>query len=256
MRLKRNIAMVAIATLAAVGGLILTQAPAQAVATGPAIFFTPHQDDESLSMGANILAEHVAGRQVIVVDVTDGSGSKAFGLVNTRLVSEGYAALTKAQFVQGRYNEQAAAVNLHLARDNASIVHENYIDNTLTVAQATTTILKYVALYPDASFKTESWLDLNPDHIALGTAMRNLCNTGQIPNGDCRFEQFRRYWTTMPIAGSWIYGNVIVTSALAEYKIWNPSAGRYAIGWTYSVPQDFIDATADGGRDKVHKTLP
>src|ERR1035437_1374650 len=49
-----------------------------------AYFFTPHQDDETLSMGAAIKEHVAAGRKVYVVLLTDGGASAVCSTYPTR----------------------------------------------------------------------------------------------------------------------------------------------------------------------------
>ena len=216
------------------------------VISGAAVFFIPHQDDETLTMAADIRAHFIAGRQVVIVQVTDGSASQAR---ETMCTNKGVC-LTVPEFVVARNAEQFAAIQ-HLA-PGAQIFYENYQDGALTQAQATTTITKYMSLFPNGSYKTMSWLDEHPDHIALGEALRAMNNAGLIPDSDSRFEQFRAYWDTMPMTGLFIDPDATVTAAYEAYYYWNPAIGRYAIG-SQSVPA-FFEAGRLDSRSKYHKS--
>jgi LmbE family N-acetylglucosaminyl deacetylase len=193
-----------------------------ATSWGPAIYFVPHQDDETLTMGADIAAHYRAGREIIVVQVTDGAESG----VRAEMCAQKGICLTVAEIVAARNSEQLAAMQ-HLA-PTARIEYANLPDASLTVATASALIAKYVARYPTASFKTMSWLDDHPDHRALAYALRDMCS--RIPSHDCRYEQFRRYWVSKPIAGYFVPGSTDVLAAMDEYFVWNPDGGRYAIG--------------------------
>jgi LmbE family N-acetylglucosaminyl deacetylase len=208
------------------------------------VFFIPHQDDETLTMAADIRAHFVEGRQVVIVLVTDGSASRAR---NAMCAGKGVC-LTVREFVVARNAEQFAAIH-HLA-PGAQIFYENYQDGALTQAQATTVITKYVSLFPNGSYKTMSWLDENPDHIALGHALKTMNDAGLIPNNDSRFEQNRIYWDTMPVSGLFIAADETVPAAYDEFYYWNPPIGRYAIG-SQSVPSMFDAARLDP-RSKYH----
>jgi LmbE family N-acetylglucosaminyl deacetylase len=214
---------------------------------GAAVFFAPHQDDETLTMGADIRHHFVAGRQVVVVLVTNGGASAARA---SMCASKGIC-LTAPEFVIARDAEQFAAIQ-HLA-PGAQIFYENQPDGALTVAAATAVIQKYIGLFPNGSYKTQSWLDVHPDHIALGTALRNLTNAGLVPNNDARFEQGRSFWDTMPINGLFVDADAAVTAAYDEYYYWNPPIGRYAIG-SQSVPTAFDAARVDP-RSRCHWTV-
>ena len=214
------------------------------VTLGATVFFSPHQDDETLTMAADIRAQYVAGRQVVIVQVTDGSASQAR---NAMCTNKGVC-LTVPEFVIARNAEQFAAIQ-HLA-PGVQIFYENCQDGALTQAQATTVITKYVSLFPNCSYSTMSWLDEHRDHIALGQALRTMTNAGSIPNGDSRFEQSRIYWETMPIDGLFVAPDSTVAPAYDEYYYWNPPIGRCAIG-SQSVPGMFDAARLDP-RSKYH----
>ena len=215
--------------------------------SGAAVFFIPHQDDETLTMAADIRAHFVAGRQVVIVQVTDGSASGA----RSAMCANKAVCLTVHEFVIARNAEQFAAIQ-HLA-PGAQIFYENCQDGALTQARATTVINKYVSLFPNGSYKTMSWLDKHPDHIALGQALRTLNNEGSIPNGDSRFEQSRLYWDTMPVDGLFVGPDDAVPAAYDEYYHWNPPIGRCAIG-SQSVPAMFDAARLDP-RSKYHQSV-
>jgi LmbE family N-acetylglucosaminyl deacetylase len=208
------------------------------------VFFIPHQDDETLTMAADIRAHFVEGRQVVIVLVTDGSASR---VRNAMCASKGVC-LTVREFVVARNAEQFAAIQ-HLA-PGAQIFYENYQDGALTQAQATTAITKYVSLFPNGSYKTMSWLEENPDHIALGQALKTMNDAGLIPNNDSRFEQNRTFWDTMPVNGLFVAADEKVPAAYDEFYYWNPPIGRYAIG-SQSVPSMFDAARLDP-RSKYH----
>lgn len=213
--------------------------------TREAIFFTPHQDDETLSMGADISLQYRLGRQVIVVLVTNGNASG----VRYLMCNKKKICLTKEQFTAARNAEMVAAVK-RLA-PNAMIRYETYQDGALTKAQASVVFDKYIKLYPGASFKTISWMDDHPDHRALAYALKDICmNKHKISNDNCTFFQNRNYWVSHPITGSFIAGHASEFAAADEMALWNPSIGRYGIG-QQSVPE-FFTALRNDPRNKYH----
>ena len=210
----------------------------QANAAGKiAVYIVPHQDDETISMGADIVAHVAAGRPVKLVMVHDGTASAARGAICQKT---GHC-LTVQEFGAARDREFiAAAAKLGVPASN--ITFERLPEAQSTSAQAEAVIDKYIALYPGASFKTMSWLDLHPDHARLGYAMNNRCVFGQIT--DCRFLQsplyqhgstIKRNPVVTPKSGKYT-NKPLVQAAANEYKYWNPQQGRYAVGY-YSVRQ-------------------
>jgi LmbE family N-acetylglucosaminyl deacetylase len=220
-------------------------APAQAtINPNPAIYFVPHQDDESLTMAADIRAHVKAGRKVILVMVTKGDATGAWK-PTMPLCATYHVCLDSAGVIAARNREFIAAA-ARLGVPKADIRWAGLQDGVLTFAQAGTLIGQYVRAYPGASFKTMSWLDDHPDHRALGEALRYICKTKHMIAGDdCRFEQFSRYWVTKPIAGGFVAPDDQVTAALNEYLLWDPDNGRYAIGGKFSVPGDFTRELGD-----------
>lgn len=175
------IALVAIAMLA---GLLTLQAPANAVTGTAAIYFTPHQDDETLSMGPDIRASLEADRQVIVVLLTDGSESgycyTGYGTGETRAGGgltpahranctadrdrEIQNALTKVQSSVGKGSVQlvkatVGGIRMQDSCSNPTIASQMVASpctpaNTLTVANALAIMQPYATQYGGASFKT------------------------------------------------------------------------------------------------------
>lgn len=239
-----------LAALLLVGGLLVAVPPSAQAAVPPAVFFVPHQDDEALSMGVGIL-EHVdAHRDVRVVVVTDGRSSGARGQLCQRVA----ICLTPTEFAAARDKEMVAALGrLGVRRQN--IYFEGIPDNgSLTLSRAGQVIDKYVAMFgTGASYKTTSWLDANSDHFNLGYALDARCRSGAVR--DCRFYQYSVYDLHHPGIVNGTIPKVVtpvgflatpgpsayqrVRAAMKEYDVWNPRAGRYAIGWRYSVPASF-----------------
>lgn len=204
----------------------------------PAIYLVPHQDDELLTMGADMAAHVAAGRPVIVVLVTDGAASSARGKMCR---ATGYC-LTREAFSAARDREFAEAMRV---MGVSSVHYERQPDGQLSDAAARAIVDRWVTAYPYASIKTMSWLDAHPDHAALGRALRASSAA------DARFEQYRPYWQTMPVRGHYVTGNDRMKRAAASYGLWRPWAGRYAIGARWSVPSAFRELQADP-RSRVH----
>lgn len=226
----RRAAIVVVLALAAM--LPATAVPAHAQPTAPAIYFVPHQDDETLIMGASIEEHVAAGRIVHIVVVTDGGASR----VRAVLAGEGYV-LTRAQFVAARNREIVAAAR-RLGVPWWRVHFEDVLDGTLTVATATRIATKWATLYPGASLKTTSAHDALSDHVNMAKGVAATVSN------DKRYLQYRHYWSTMPVSGWFTTGYAPVRYAVNEYRVWNPSIGRYAIGWT-SVSSDFQALLAD-----------
>lgn len=220
----------------------------------PLYLYSPHQDDETLWSG-QILAHHsLVGREVHIVLGTDGSTSAMRDALNG-LTSNGWwggyhyperegipAPLSTTDFALARDREMLQAAKqlgvpedrVHLRRDVRS--------STITVAQAKGLILSNEAATPGAGHYTTHWTDPDPNHAALGTALRELVLDGLI--GDARWVVRRTQIGS--VAGAVEY--VVPSTYLAQakhmaiaaarcYGAWAPPES-YAIG-RHSVSADF-----------------
>lgn len=205
----------------------------------PAIFFSPHQDDETMAMGASIEEHAKAGRQIIVVLVTDGQSSGARG----NMCDMGAVCLSVEQFVQARTAEFVAAV--HNLAPNATIEYEHKVDGALTQWQANAIIAKYYSQYPLASFKTTSWTDNHRDHSRMGIALKSAT---QIE--DARFyispenDNPPNHMTTV--------GGPAQQQAIKEYSKLDTPNHRYGIGHIFSARSSFAYLMKHP-ESKIHK---
>lgn len=252
--------------------------PVPVAQTGrPIIFFTPHQDDETLFMGTVIAHHALVGREVHIVSATDGSTSTIRNTLNGQESSGYWPAgqhyperedipyLDPAAFAAARDEELidacgelgVADANLHLdwsvpLGDGTTLTR----GANISVPQAEELILHFKGLYPTAGHYTMWWGDTDQNHKNLGQALRNLALTtdparlitdrkwlvrsGQTPAGS-------RLYTLPTDKADTING--MVRSACMPYSAWAPRAGRYAIGY-HSVTPFFTDIE-DGKTDRI-----
>ena len=167
--LVRRMLIAFVTMIMAATGVLTLATPAQAVNTSPnyAFFFTPHQDDEVLSMGAAIQAMTNAGRPVYVVLLTDGGSSQYCTKNNAPLNWT-----TKAQCVAGRDAEFTNGVK---SMGAIPIIRtDRAVDGQLQVSYAQYIINLYHTNYPNASLRGMSQYDASNDHRAIGIALNNL----------------------------------------------------------------------------------
>lgn len=194
--------------------------------TNPAIFVVAHQDDETLTFGAEIEYHKAAGRYVIVVLATDGRSSS----------TRGETGLSVKDFVQARNLEFLSAC-ADLGVDEVHLL--GGMDGSLSQNMADHLASFYYLRYPTASYKVHDDNDDHPDHKAIGAAFRKIKNNYGSA-ADIRFyvkpEQRSQYTTLNTTTGG-----AKTIAAAQEYKYVDQANGRYGIGYL-SVPADF-DAT-------------
>jgi LmbE family N-acetylglucosaminyl deacetylase len=231
----------------------------------PAIFYSPHQDDESLAMAGSIRQCREAGRRVVLVLLTRGENGGLLDIMNgTADCPLGHDCpgggshsfgLVQDDVVRGRTAEFRAAagrlgVNDIVVRDRPDSAWGDYAG---FVREVRDTVLEFAARWPGASHHlVNGYRDViygyppdgpNLTHKACREAAEGLSGL------DFRFH--------------WVYGytwpqeqrtadQVIALSdgqfarkrqALAEYGRWDPERGRYALGY-HSVGKLMIDPAA------------
>lgn len=241
------------------------------------LFLVPHQDDETLSMGAAI-REHVAVNgpsTVAVVLFTTGESSGArrvlreVGYVPEATGKVERVALTKRQFVGSRDAEFYGACRaLGVPHGNIFMpgftltedTGETYRRGSYTtasvprlsrfrdgIADRVTQARRFVAAvdvvlawFGAMHVKTISYADPSQDHRLLGAAVR----ASRRPTLSRRYYYPPYRVADTPAGAPVMHGKDAgpylpqVEAAAREYGVWNPTAGRYSVGW-FSVGADF-----------------
>lgn len=165
----------------------------QADGPPPVVFLSPHQDDESLTMGAAIREHVLAGRTVYVVLLTDGSSSGVCGQSPFNGDRAACTAERDKEFTGAVTKMGAVPVIPTVVAPGNSTARAGDTDGTLTGTFTANVIRYYAGIYgTDASFKTMSEYDsMQPDHRAAGRGLYAAYLWGYIgtgPNtGDARW---------------------------------------------------------------------
>jgi LmbE family N-acetylglucosaminyl deacetylase len=248
-----------------VAGLALPKGMAMTAPLPPAVFISPHFDDDSLALGP-WLAQHTSlAQDVHVYWATDSSASgvrdnlNGVGVNNWwgRLhdpVAEGYAILTPADMSAARMVEARNAINAYTSGYSGptTLHYGTRVDGTLTIAQAQADILALcdsIAPGGPVRLKTMSYTaDDHPDHRACGQAVYNLRALYPARFSDVRFATNPVHWTDSRLTG--LPGlstytppvgplRVALAHALLSYGAWNPLLKSFAVGY-HSVYSDMF----------------
>jgi hypothetical protein len=221
----------------------------------PAIFYTPHQDDETIGMGASI-AEHTRlGRPVYIVLLTNGANMGMLGYLREKYNENA----TMEDLTRARNNELVAAcVAMGVDRVYVANGGRGYDDQAIgnagspgwisTKDEFKNTMLYFAKLFPNASQKTVSGncdsynsnCDKMPAHQAAATAMHELYNTGAI--ADARFYRVYCYYLnygSCDRCSSYFYeeseiDKITKQKAIASYKYVDKDSQRYGLAYYYS----------------------
>jgi LmbE family N-acetylglucosaminyl deacetylase len=243
--------------------------PVPADPTGrPIVFYSPHQDDETLFMGQIIAHHALAGREVHVVLCCNGNLSEARGEINGDTsdstywggyhfpVREGYAPLNLRDFGLARTREFVAACaqlgvparRVHFGRADVPLATSDLLPDAISVGWATEVMNSWAAHFaglgvPQAGHFTMWWQDPHADHAALGQALRARALAEPVLFGDVR-------WLVKPeqatAAGATAYplpANLAPTiKAMSRhagwaYRSWQPpyayATGYHSVGNVY-----------------------
>jgi hypothetical protein len=220
----------------------------------PAVFYPPHQDDETLGMGASI-SEHVrAGKPVYVVLFTNGE-SAALGILNGKEKCDYHKVfhdfkLNHAEFRHARNKEFIAAckvlgVHRIYIANNGLGFKENMPTEQLT-RRFRETILYFEKNFPGSDHKLINGIcdhtphnTRNSAHEAGAVAIKKLYDEGIVTY--VRLYRVYTYYSAKKyrVAG-WIKpvhpaDKLRRKKACDEYGLFYPEIGRYAIGYEHSV---------------------
>jgi LmbE family N-acetylglucosaminyl deacetylase len=254
---------------------------AAAAATTPAIFYSPHQDDEAIGMAGSIRQHKAAGRPVYLVLVTLGENSRLAEIMNegpcplrARCASpsdwhnlgwptDGTSKIVPARTAEFMASAKALGVDKVInwkLPDGAEGAYNKFVG---TVAAK---IEDLAERYPGASHKFPAgWIDrlgqkpANSTHKAISDAAYRLMNDRTLT--DVRFNHIYAY--NLPVEdrgrGAAYVLNIpdshmkAKRNALYAYNTWDPDRNFYALGY-HSVDW-LLEAAHQDPREFVY-TLP
>lgn len=202
------------------------------------LFVAPHQDDETLSMGAairkhlEVVSNGVPTHDVHVLLLTAGSGSFAQGVVG----------LSDGDFSAARDDEYRRACRaLGVRWENIHFASSRTVgDTVLTVAEAEAAIGAFAAEYPGVWVKTYSnrpAAGRHVDHVAAGQAAVNLLNQGVLGTNTLRLyvepwalSAFQQAHPSVSLMSDTASATVRVHRALDEYQDVDHIGRKYGIG--------------------------
>lgn len=207
------------------------------------VFYTQHQDDETLFAGSTIVdaIKSVGKENVYIVLFTKGNKSNIFNL-------DRYKNLTDDEKATLRNNELDAAVQ-RLGVDVNNIIKLNQDEYRIDYKVLSTFIEEFESKYENVTHITHSYkYDIHTEHMQTGQVFYDLYNAGRI--NDVRF--FARTGEGSKIPVDYLIESVSdtederkrVIEACDEYKLDNKDMIREGIGYK-SVEWMFDDLVND-----------
>lgn len=226
------------------------------------IWHIPHPDDETLAMAGSIYAASLAGHRNIVVLYTGGESSVVRLGLNLRLYSpshrygsdqtgHGHVYLSAADFARARLNEARAALAV-LGVADEDIIEVHLPDGAIAPREVADLMRELHRRYPHAAHRTTSIYDQHADHRNLARALLLLQDEVEAAGLELDVGFYRVYIYDRPtdkrtltnVEAVPVAYPEVKRRALAEFGVWDPARGRFAIGMR-SVPRLFEAAAAD-----------
>lgn len=252
----------------------------------PVVFYTPHQDDETIFMGQMIAHHASVGREVHVVLCSNGSTSGALAEINGTLADntwwggthyparEGYEPLTKTAFGLARTQELVAACGqlgvprerVHFGLADGSAPTSDLLPDAVSRAWADQVVTSWADHFETLGFAhvghyTMWWKDPHPDHAALGQSTHALRVADPVKYGDARWavkpEQAAAAAASVYTLPTTLAGQITWMSEHAGlcYGAWLPTAGAYAIGYHSVGGSIYFDDVGRGDPNHIVRNL-
>lgn len=218
------------------------------------LYFSPHQDDELLTMGADICNSCLQNKEVHVILCTDGSKSPARQRLNNgescSLHKEIHNYnLSEQEFINARDLEFISSCKaLGVFTENIHIHEKRAIDGCLSVEYAQEIIKHFISIYGNnvevctiAPFNLGNYQ--HEDHRNLGLAAQNLLKQKLF----YKIKFFKEPYHVPKKILKKIFFNIVYNikeklysskeikdrtqKAMNSYLYWNPSENRFAVGY-------------------------
>lgn len=230
-----------------------------------ALFFIPHQDDETLTFSPAIQRYIKDGYDVHIILATDGiSSSIRENLLNGRVVCNIHNErhdfkISETEFTRLRDQEyKQALTSLGVKQNNIHISRFAVKDGTLDKERAKTIISDYLEQYPNSKVFTISNMSQNVygghnDHYTLGIAAKELYDEGKINNLDLFVEfyvreNFEKKNKNIKLENYYPTNSNQIKRSMYSYTNFDPKHQHYAIG-EHSVSQLFNEIEKDLDND-------
>ncbi|MCA1065390.1 PIG-L family deacetylase [Rossellomorea sp. AcN35-11] len=215
------------------------------------VFYAPHADDETLSLGPSILHQIDKGHEVAVVLLSHGEASQSINKINDNLTEESLPPITKEEFGNSRVKEFNKSVEeLGVKPDNVYIY--DLPDGAIKEEDIMDIMKEMNDHYPEARHHALSYRDPHRDHAASGEALKKLVEDGTIPSAlyYLPVQEFENldYDDTYSVPDEF---SDEYEKSLDAYRIWEPDEGFYSIGYI-SVEPYFVKAEKYG-ESRWHK---
>lgn len=135
-----------------------------------AIYINPHQDDETLSMGAQLVKDVLASKDVYIMQMTRGNLTRAHSLINEKLEVEGYPLITTEELCHSRTREMKAGL-LSIGVPEDHVIEYPYLKRELTPSIVFEELVDFIERFPNRPIQGFDALYPSDQGYTLWTSM-------------------------------------------------------------------------------------
>ena len=220
-----------------IGGVVVDDISASKNAV---VYINPHQDDETLSMGTQLVRDINLGRDVYILQFTLGEATGTYDTINNKLKSQGYPTITRTELGEARTREMTAGLTeLGVPAENIiSYPYKQYEPTSIIVRNDINRFINSLSA-PNIHFRVmhsgnQDGSAGSDDHIVVEHGLDlYMANPNSSKNYD--IMKFLTMETTVQQPG---YKKLTRTNKedsmwnvmYNAYGLWSPAEKRYAVG--------------------------
>lgn len=215
------------------------------------IFYSPHADDEVLSLGPSILYHKDKGHKIVVVLLSEGKASSAYDKLNDQLNEKELSTISRDEFANARAKEFKKSVEELGVKEEGVFIYQ-LPDGDIQKDSVKKIMKEMNERYPSAMNHVMSYRDPHNDHAATGIALKELMKEDSKFSG--LFYIPVQEHKNIVSDGSFMVPDHLkkdFENSLNAYRIWDPEGGYYSIG--YSSVRPYFDLAKQGMMSKWHK---
>ncbi|MGF3105050.1 PIG-L deacetylase family protein [Rossellomorea sp. DUT-2] len=205
------------------------------------VFYAPHADDETLSLGPSILRQIDKGNEIAVVLLSHGEASQSIKKINENLREKNMPPISKEEFGNSRVKEFKKSVGELGVKSENVFVHD-LPDGEINENDVMKIMEEMNERFPEARHHALTYNDPHKDHAASGSALKKLVEEGIIQSAlyYLPVQEFENldFDDTYPVPDELTEE---YRKSLGAYRVWKPDEGFYRIGYT-SVESYFVEA--------------
>lgn len=215
------------------------------------IFYSPHADDEVLSLGPSILYHKDKGHKIVVVLLSEGKASSAYEKLNDQLNEKELSTISRDEFANARVKEFKKSVEALGVKEEDIFIYQ-LPDGDIQKDSVKKIMKEMNERYPSVTNHVMSYRDPHQDHAATGVALKELMEEDSEFSG--LFYIPVQEHKNIESEGSFKVPDHLIEdfeNSLNAYRIWDPEDGYYSIG--YSSVSPYFDLAEQGMMSKWHK---